>query len=153
MTEHQSCRDRLIPYKWELLVLLWIAFTFNQADRQIYNNLLPQIQPALQLSNEQAGLVATVFTAIYGILVPISGYAGDAFRRKWVIVGALALGCVESSMLTGEVGDGQGSDSDSDGDSDADDEDDEVTPETLVEAGVIKSADELVAILGRGDVD
>ncbi len=32
-------------------------------------------------------------------------------------------------------------------------EGDEVTPETLVEAGVIKRADELVAILGRGEID
>ncbi len=29
----------------------------------------------------------------------------------------------------------------------------EVTPEALVEAGIIKGSDELVAILGRGDVD
>jgi large subunit ribosomal protein L15 len=32
-------------------------------------------------------------------------------------------------------------------------EDDQVTPETLAAAGVIKRADELVAILGRGDID
>lgn len=95
--------NRMIPYKWELLVLLWVAFTFNQADRQIYNNLLPQIQPGLHLSNEQAGLVATIFTAIYGILVPISGYAGDVFRRKWVIIGALALWSA-ATLFTGMAG-------------------------------------------------
>lgn len=32
-------------------------------------------------------------------------------------------------------------------------EGDEVTPEALAEAGVIKRADELVAILGRGEID
>jgi len=32
-------------------------------------------------------------------------------------------------------------------------EGDEVTPEALAEAGVIDGADELVAILGRGDID
>ena len=32
-------------------------------------------------------------------------------------------------------------------------EGDEVTPETLAEAGVIKRADELVAVLGRGEID
>jgi len=103
MSKDQATRDRLIPYKWEMLVLLWVAFCFNQADRQIYNNLLPQIQPDLQLSNEQAGLVATIFTAVYGILVPISGYAGDAFRRKWVIIGALALWSA-ATLLTGLAG-------------------------------------------------
>ena len=102
-TDVGGLRSRLIPYKWELLVLLWVAFTFNQADRQIYNNLLPQIQPDLQLSNEQAGLVATVFTAIYGILVPVSGYVGDVFRRKWVIIGALTLWST-ATLLTGLAG-------------------------------------------------
>ena len=103
MTRDREERDRRMPYKWELLVLLWIAFTFNQADRQIYNNLLPQIQANLQLSNERAGLVATIFTAIYGILVPISGYAGDTLRRKWVIIGALALWST-ATLLTGLAG-------------------------------------------------
>ena len=103
MTNDESQKARLMPYKWELLVLLWIAFTFNQADRQIYNNLLPLIQPDLQLSDEHAGLVATIFTAIYGILVPISGYAGDALRRKWVIIGALALWS-SATLLTGLAG-------------------------------------------------
>ncbi len=103
MTKGREERDRRMPYKWELLVLLWIAFTFNQADRQIYNNLLPQIQANLQLSNERAGLVATIFTAIYGILVPISGYAGDTLRRKWVIIGALALWST-ATLLTGLAG-------------------------------------------------
>lgn len=103
MTTALPHRDCWLPYKWELLVLLWIAFTFNQADRQIYNNLLPQIQPDLQLSDEQAGLVATVFTAIYGLLVPISGYVGDAFRRKWVLIGALAVWST-ATLLTGLAG-------------------------------------------------
>lgn len=103
MTNLPSLEKRWIPYKWELLVLLWVAFSFNQADRQIYNNLLPQIQPDLDLSDAQAGLVATIFTAIYGILVPISGYVGDVFRRKWVIIGALALWST-ATLLTGLAG-------------------------------------------------
>ncbi len=103
MTNALPLHDRWLPYKWELLVLLWIAFTLNQADRQIYNNLLPQIQSDLQLSDERAGLVATVFTAIYGLLVPISGYVGDVFRRKWVLIGALAVWST-ATLLTGLAG-------------------------------------------------
>ena len=102
-SRNESLGGPILPYKWELLVLLWVAFTFNQGDRQIYNNLLPQIQENLQLSNEQAGLVATMFNLIYGILVPISGYAGDAFRRKWVIIGALILWST-ATLLTGLAG-------------------------------------------------
>ena len=28
-------------YKWEVLALLWAAFFLNQADRQVFNTVLP----------------------------------------------------------------------------------------------------------------
>ena len=34
-------KKEFLPYKWELIVLLWFAFFFNQADRQAYNVVLP----------------------------------------------------------------------------------------------------------------
>jgi sugar phosphate permease len=91
---------RLLPYRWELIVLLWFAYFFNQADRQIYNNLLPLIQKDLGLTKVQVGLVATVFTLVYGLMVPIGGYAGDVLRRKWVVVVALLVWSV-ATLLTG----------------------------------------------------
>lgn len=91
---------RLLPYRWELIVLLWCAYFFNQADRQIYNNLLPLIEKDLGLTKVQLGLVATVFTLVYGLMVPIGGYAGDVLRRKWVVVFALLVWSV-ATLLTG----------------------------------------------------
>lgn len=75
----------LIPYKWELIILLWFAYFFNQGDRQIYNVVLPLIQDDLHLSDVQLGLVVTIFTLCYAVLVPIAGYVGDVYRRKWVV--------------------------------------------------------------------
>ena len=31
-------------YKWEVVLLLWVAFFLNQADRQAFNIVMPQIQ-------------------------------------------------------------------------------------------------------------
>jgi len=91
---------RWLPYRWELLGLLWIAFFLHQADRQIYGNLIPLIQADLRLSDEQLGLVASVFTWVYGLMVPLAGYAGDVLRRKWILVISLLVWSA-GTLLTG----------------------------------------------------
>jgi MFS family permease len=80
---------RFGAYKWELIVLLWLAFFLNQADRQIYNVVLPLVKSDLHLSDVQLGLVASIFTGVFAVLVPFAGYAGDVLRRKWIIAGSL----------------------------------------------------------------
>ncbi len=91
---------RWIPYKWELIVLLWFAFFLHQADRQIYNNLSTMIRDSLELTKFQFGLVGTVFMVVYGVMVPLAGYAGDALRRKWVVLGSLIVFSA-ATLLTG----------------------------------------------------
>ncbi|MGH9839585.1 MAG: MFS transporter [Blastocatellia bacterium] len=84
-------QPRLIPYRWELIILLWLAFFFNQADRQIFNVVLPLIREDLKLTDVQLGLIASVFTWTLGMLIPFAGYAGDVLRRKWIIVASLLI--------------------------------------------------------------
>jgi sugar phosphate permease len=93
-------RTRSIPYKWELIVLLWLAYFVNRADRQIYSFVMPQVKADLHLSDFQLGLVATIFTWTYGLLVPLGGYIGDMLRRKWVIVVSLLLWSA-ATLVTG----------------------------------------------------
>ena len=38
-------------YKWEVLALLWVAYLLNQADRQVFNVVLPLIREDLGLSD------------------------------------------------------------------------------------------------------
>ncbi len=90
----------MIPYKWELLGLLWIAFFLHQADRQIYGNLIPLIQKDLRLSDDSLALVASIFTWVYGAMVPLGGYIGDLVRRKWIIV-VMLLVWSAGTLLTG----------------------------------------------------
>jgi len=81
-------------------VLLFMAFFFNQADRQIFNVLLPDIQADLGLSKGQMGLVATVLTVVYGLLVPVAGILGGKFRKKYIILAALLVWST-ATMMTG----------------------------------------------------
>lgn len=93
-------------YKWELLILLWIAFFLHQGDRQIYNSVIPLIKSGLGLTDIQLGLVGSIFTLVYGLLVPLAGFCGDFFPRKWVILLSLLVfsaGTLLSGVSSGLV--------------------------------------------------
>lgn len=87
-------------YKWEVLALLWMAFLLNQADRQVFNTVLPAIRDSLNLTDTSVGLIATVFNLFYAILVPLGGWAGDRFSRKWVVTTAILFWSF-ATMFTG----------------------------------------------------
>ena len=78
-----------LPYKWELVGLLWLAFFFNQGDRQIFNVVLPMIRDDLNLTDAHMGLIASVFTLVYGLLVPVAGFLGDKINKKYIIIASL----------------------------------------------------------------
>lgn len=86
--------------KWELVVLLWLCFFFNQADRQIFNVVLPDIQNELGLSYAEMGLIASILTLVYGLLVPIAGFLGDLKSKKNIIIISLLVWS-SATLLTG----------------------------------------------------
>lgn len=87
-------------YKWELLLILWVAYFLNQGDRQIYNAVLPLIEKGLGLTPLQLGTVATVFQVLYGICVPVAGCLGDFVTKKWIVCLSLLTFSV-GTLLTG----------------------------------------------------
>ena len=87
-------------YKWEVLILLWMAYLLNQADRQVFNTVLPAIRDALQLTDTSIGLIATIFNLCYAVMVPLGGLAGDRLSRKWVVTIAILFWSV-ATMFTG----------------------------------------------------
>lgn len=87
-------------YKWELLVLLWIAFFLNQADRQIFSVVLPLIKADLHLTDAEAGLIASSLVWTYGLLVPVAGFFGDKFSRKNIIAISLCFWSI-ATLATG----------------------------------------------------
>ncbi len=87
-------------YKWEVLLLLWMAYLLNQGDRQVFNTVLPAIRDALSLTDTSVGLIATIFNLFYALMVPIGGWAGDRFSRKWVTTISILFWSV-ATMFTG----------------------------------------------------
>ncbi|WP_256009057.1 MFS transporter [Desertivirga xinjiangensis] len=87
-------------YKWELLVLLWIAFFLNQADRQIFSVVLPLVKADLGLSDSQLGLIASSLVWTYGVFVPIAGFIGDRWSRRNIIGSSLLFWSL-ATLLTG----------------------------------------------------
>lgn len=86
--------------KWEVLLLLWMAYLLNQGDRQVFNTVLPSIREALNLTDTSVGLIATIFNLFYACMVPIGGWAGDRFSRKWVVTISILFWSI-ATMLTG----------------------------------------------------
>ena len=87
-------------YKWEVLALLWVAFLLNQGDRQVFNSVLPQIRDALSLTDTSVSLIAVFFNLFYALMVPIGGWVGDRFSRKWVTTLSILFWSV-ATMFTG----------------------------------------------------
>lgn len=86
--------------KWEVLLLLWMAYLLNQGDRQVFNTVLPAIREALNLTDTSVGLIATIFNLFYACCVPFGGWVGDRFSRKWVVTIAILFWSV-ATMFTG----------------------------------------------------
>ena len=42
--------------KWEVLLLLWMAYLLNQGDRQVFNTVLPSIREALGLTDSDIAI-------------------------------------------------------------------------------------------------
>lgn len=91
MITEKDTDQHKIKFNWELIILLWLVFFFNQADRQIFNVILPLIKTDLNLSDAQLGLIASVFIWAIGFCVPLAGYVGDRLSKKKVILFSLLL--------------------------------------------------------------
>ena len=83
-----------MSYKWRALVLLWVAFFLQQGTRQIFGATLSSIQGSLGVGAAQIGMVATVFTFVYGLSVPFAGVTADLLNRKWMVVSGVFVFCL-----------------------------------------------------------
>lgn len=87
-------------YKWEVLALLWMAYLLNQADRQVFNTVLPQVRDHFEIGDTEVGWIGTIFNLCYALMVPLGGMAGDRLSRKWVVTIAILFWSV-ATMFTG----------------------------------------------------
>ncbi len=79
-------------YRYYVLAMLIVVYTFNFVDRQILGILKDSIQVELGLTDTQVGLMGGIaFAALYSTLgIPIAWLA-DRYSRTSIMTGALAL--------------------------------------------------------------
>ena len=87
-------------YKWEIILLLWVAYFLNQGDRQVFNTVLPHIQEFLGASDVTMGLISTCFNLFFALTVPFAGYFADRLSRSKIIIFSVALFST-ATMFTG----------------------------------------------------
>src|ERR1700741_3791799 len=72
------------------LFLLTALNLFNFIDRYILPGVQPLIQKEFAVTDAQMGLLTTVFFFVYMFAAPLTGWLGDHFPRKpLIIAGAL----------------------------------------------------------------
>jgi MFS transporter, ACS family, hexuronate transporter len=69
-------------YRWTICALLFFATTINYIDRQIFALIKPILDAELQWTNEQYGMVNSVFQGAYGIGLLLFGWFVDKFGTK-----------------------------------------------------------------------
>ena len=87
-------------YKWEVILLLWVAYFLNQGDRQVFNTVLSHIQAFLDVSDATMGLISTCFNLFFAMTVPFAGYYADRLSRTKIIIFSVALFSF-ATMFTG----------------------------------------------------
>jgi MFS family permease len=77
--------------EWTLIAFLWVAYVFNQADRQVVYTLFPALQQEFGFSDAVRGLTGALFLWVYGLCSPLSGILGDRLSKTKLVVGSLVL--------------------------------------------------------------
>lgn len=81
--------------------VLFCMTLLDYMDRNVLSGVIPQLKGSVEkgglgLDNADAGFLATCFLISYSVVSPFMGWAGDRFRRTWL----LALGVGVWSLAT-----------------------------------------------------
>jgi MFS family permease len=89
-TSPQPLRPRLSPALGTLLLLIGLNL-FNYIDRYILPGEVSLIQHEFHSTDEQMGALTTALFIFYTIAAPLTGWLGDRFRRKPLIIAGAVL--------------------------------------------------------------
>ena len=74
-----------------LVAFMWFAYFLNYCDRQAVFAMFPSLKADLKMSDAQLGYVGAVFLWVYAFGCPISGYLGDRFSKRLLVVLSLVV--------------------------------------------------------------
>jgi MFS transporter, ACS family, hexuronate transporter len=90
-------------YPWVLVGLLSFNFGVVYFDRNALNFLMPLVQPELQLSNREVGLLASALALSWALSGLLVGRLSDLLRRRKIILVVAAVVFSVASVLSGWV--------------------------------------------------
>lgn len=102
VTPADCCKGRRVRALTPLqtLVILSGLNLFNYFDRYVLSAVLPSLQKEMNLTDSQAGHLATVFMLGYFVTAPFFGWLGDRASRKWLIAGGILIWS-SATVMTG----------------------------------------------------
>jgi MFS family permease len=89
-TSSQPTRPRLNPALGTLLLLIGLNL-FNYIDRYILPGEVSLIQREFHSTDQQMGALTTALFVFYMLAAPLTGWLGDRFRRKPLIIAGAVL--------------------------------------------------------------
>jgi MFS family permease len=83
--------QKLSPYAWAVVALLWPVAMLNYLDRQMVSSIRASIRADIpSIANDQDfGTLMAVFMWVYAFLSPVGGFIADKFNRRWTVIGSL----------------------------------------------------------------
>src|SRR3546814_9223549 len=86
-------------YRYLVVAVLAVVYTFNFMDRQIMSILAEPIRKELGLSDTQLGMLTglafALFYTFFGVAV---AWAADRFKRVWIMAAACAIWSVFTAL-------------------------------------------------------
>jgi ACS family hexuronate transporter-like MFS transporter len=104
---NQPATAAVTNYRWTICALLFLATTINYIDRQILSLIKPILDTELRWTNEQFGVVNSIFQGVYGIGLLIFGWFVDKYGPKIgyaVSIAAWSLAAIGHSFVSGLTG-------------------------------------------------
>ncbi len=74
-----------------LVAFMWFAYFLNYCDRQAVFSMFPSLKADLKMTDQELGLVGAMFLWVYAFGCPISGYLGDRFSKRLLVVFSLVV--------------------------------------------------------------
>lgn len=83
--------DKISPYAWAVVALLWPVVMLNYLDRQMVATIRASIRADIPsiASDQEFGTLMAVFMWVYAFLSPVGGFIADKFNRRWTVIGSL----------------------------------------------------------------
>lgn len=95
---HDPHAARPTSYAWVVVGLLSVVAALNYLDRLMITHMRGPLIADLGISEQQFGLLTSLFLWSYAACSPLGGFLADRFGRRWVITGSLLFWSLATAL-------------------------------------------------------